>query len=173
MKIICSLSCLALLLIVGCKEAPKEDNSADELFKKNAQTVLKSISDWENEKPDYSIFAENAVGLNTFFGAEVDSIMIQSEAAKAQDKYFLERYDFKFLANPPQLLPGVNPDTKKPDGSVRYYGAWEVTLPATDSTEAKSGVIKVYNSLDFDENGKIIYSQGYGDYSGLMNYLNN
>ena len=55
---------------------------------------------------------------------------------------------------------------------MRYYGAWEVTLPATDSTEAKSGIIKLYNSFDFDENGKIIYQQGYGDYSGLMMYLN-
>ncbi|WP_298239348.1 hypothetical protein [uncultured Algibacter sp.] len=171
MKIMYSILCLALL-IVGCKEVPKEDNSANDLFKKNSETVLKSISDWENETLDYSIFAENAVGLNTFFGAEVDSIMIQSDEAKAMDKQFLARYDFKFLSTPVQLLPGVNPDTKKPDGSVRYYGAWEVTLPATDSTEAKSGVIKVYNSLDFDENGKIIYSQGYGDYSGLMNYLN-
>ncbi len=167
-----SMLCLALL-IVGCKAEP--DNSAkvaDELFVKNSETVLKSISDWENETPDYSIFAENAVGLNTFFGAEVDSVRIHSEASKAQDKQFLERYDFKFLPSPPQLLPGVNADTKLPDGSVRYYGAWKVTLPATDSTEAKSGIIKVYNSLDFDENGKIIYSQGYGDYSGLLNYLN-
>lgn len=158
------------LLIVGCKAEP--DNSANELFKKNSETVLKSITDWENETLDYSIFAENAVGLNTFFGAKVDTILIQSEESKAMDKAFLKRYDFEFSPNPPVLLPGVSVDTKLPDGSVRYYGSWKVTLPATDSTEAKSGVVKVYNSLDFDENGKIIYTQGYGDYSGIMNYLN-
>ncbi|GAA4959522.1 hypothetical protein [Algibacter aquimarinus] len=171
MKIMYSMLCL-VLLFASCKAEPKEDNSANDLFAKNSKTVLKSISDWENETLDYSIFAENAVGLNTFFGAEVDTIMILSEESKAMDKQFLERYDFKFSPNPPQLLQGVNADTNLPDGSVRYYGAWEVTLPATDSTEAKSGTIKVYNSLDFDENGKIIYQQGYGDYSGIMNYLN-
>ncbi|WP_406683336.1 hypothetical protein N1F78_11650 [Seonamhaeicola sp. MEBiC1930] len=169
MKII-YLNVLIVLLLVSCKAEP--DNSANELFAKNSKVVLQSISDWENETLDYSIFADDAVGLNTFFGAEVDTVLIQSEESKANDKAFLARYDFKFLGKPPVLLPGVNADTKLPDGSVRYYGAWEVTLPATDSTEAKSGVIKVYNSLDFDENGKIIYTQGYGDYTGIMNYLN-
>ena len=169
MKIMYSMLCLALL-IVSCKAEP--DNSANDLFAKNSETVLKSISDWENETPDYSIYAENSVALSTHFGAEVDTVMIHSEEAKASDKAFLAKYDFKFMTNPPVLLPGVNADTKLPDGSVRYYGAWEVTLPATDSTEAKSGIIKLYNSFDFDENGKIIYQQGYGDYSGLMMYLN-
>ncbi|MGC1204635.1 MAG: hypothetical protein WA839_07095 [Flavobacteriaceae bacterium] len=170
MKIMYSMLCLALL-IVGCKAEPEIDNSANELFEKNAETALKSIKDWESETLDYSIFAENAVGLNTYFGAEVDTVLIHSEAVKAEDKAFLEKYDFKFITDPIVLLPGVNPDTKLPDGSVRYYGAWEVTLPATDSTEAKSGVVKVYNSLDFDENGNILYTQGYGDYRGIMNYL--
>lgn len=167
-----SMLCLALL-IVGCKAEPDNSaNEANELFEKNSETVLKSISDWENETLDYSIFAENSISLNTYFGAEVDTVLVHSEESKASDKAFLERYDFKFMTNPPVLLPGVNADTKLPDGSVRYYGAWEVTLPATDSTEAKSGIIKLYNSFDFDENGKILYQQGYGDYTGLMTYLN-
>tara|TARA_R110002049_G_scaffold88317_1_gene222981 strand:- start:422 stop:916 length:495 start_codon:yes stop_codon:yes gene_type:complete len=161
--------CLALLT-VGCKEKP--DNSANELFAKNSETVLKSISDWENETPDYSIFADSAVAYNNYFGAEKDSIMIHSEESKASDKAFLARYDFKFVAEPLVLLPGVNTETKLADGSVRYYGAWEVTLPATDSTEAKSGIIKLYESYDFDADGKITVQQGYGDFTGLMSYLN-
>jgi len=169
MKIMYSMLCLALL-IVGCKAEP--DNSANELFAKNSETALKSIVDWENETPDYSIYADDAVAYSTYFGAENDSIMMQSEESKARDKSFLVKYDFKLLTNPPVFLPGVNADTKLPDGSVRYYGAWEVTLPATDSTEAKSGIIKIYESFDFDANGKIAVQQGYGDYSGLMTYLN-
>lgn len=169
MKIMYSMLCLALL-IIGCKEAP--DNSLNELFAKNSETALKSMLDWESETPDYSIYADNAVAYSTYFGAEKDSIMMQSDESKARDKSFLAKYDFKLLTNPPQFLPGVNSDTKLPDGSVRYYGAWEVTLPATDSTESKSGIIKLYESFDFDADGKISVQQGYGDYSGLMMYLN-
>lgn len=169
MKIMYSMLCLALL-IVGCKTEP--DNLANELFAKNSETALKSIVDWENETPDYSIYADDAVAYSTYFGAENDSIMMQSEESKARDKSFLAKYDFKLLTNPPVFLPGVNADTKLPDGSVRYYGVWEVTFPATDSTEAKSGIIKLYESFDFDANGKIAVQQGYGDYSGLMTYLN-
>lgn len=169
MKIMYSMLCLALL-IVGCKAEP--DNSANELFAKNSETALKSMLDWESEAPDYSIYAENAVAYSTYFGTETDSIMMQSEESKARDKSFLAKYDFKLLTNPPVFLPGVSNITKLPDGSVRYYGAWEVTLPATDSTEAKSGVIKIYESYDFDADGKILVQQGYGDYSGLMMYLN-
>lgn len=165
-----SILCLALL-IVGCKEAP--DNSANELFEKNSETALKSMLDWESETLDYSVYADSAVAYSTYFGAEKDSVMIHSDESKADDKAFLERYDFKLVTNPPAFLPGVNPDTKLPDGSVRYYGEWEVTLPATDSTEAKSGIIKLYESFDFDADGKIAVQQGYGDYSGLMMYLNN
>ncbi len=170
MKIIYSMLCLALLML-GCKEAP--DNSVNELFEKNSQTALKSMLDWESETPDYSIYADNAVAYSTYFGAKKDSVMIHSDESKANDTDFLSKYDFKLLTNPPVFLPGVNPDTKLPDGSVRYYGAWEVTLPATDSTESKSGIIKLYESFDFDADGKILVQQGYGDYSGLMNYLNN
>ncbi|MBC3757432.1 hypothetical protein H7U19_03380 [Hyunsoonleella sp. SJ7] len=169
MKNLFLLFCLALIAL-GCKEEP--DNSAQELFVKNSKIVLKAHSDWENETLDYSIYAEDAIALSTVFGVGVDSMLIHSDESKARDKAFLDRYDFKLLDKPPVLLPGVNPDTKLPDGSVRYYSTWEVTLPATDSTEAKSGKIKLYHSFDFNEEGKIVLEQGYGDYSGLMSYLN-
>ena len=89
----------------------------------------------------------------------------------ANDKQMWATFDFKLLTSPPVLLPGVNAQTKLADGSVRHYCSWEVTLPATDSTAAKSGVIKLYESYDFDAEGKIRYQQVYGDFGGLMNYL--
>ena len=171
MKIMYSMLCLALL-IVGCKAEPNNSAKADELFAKNSVTALKSITDWESEKPDYSIYGDSAIAYNTYFGAENDVTMLQSEESKARDKHFLAEYDFKLITSPPIFLPGVNADTKLPDGSVRYYGAWEVTKVATDSTEAKSGTLKIYESFDFNEDGTIAIQQGYGDYSGLMMFLN-
>lgn len=166
MKFIYSIL-IASILMVGCQ--PKVDNSAQEAFEKNSQTVLANLEGWQNENLDYSQYAENFVMRETAFGASKDSLNL--EEMKANDKRVWDMLDFKLLTSPPVLLPGVNPETKKVDGSVRHYSDWEVTLPATDSTEAKSGVIKLYESFDFDADGKIVYQQVYGDFTGLMMYL--
>ncbi len=165
MKFIYSILCLSLLF-VGCQ--PKPDNSANEAFEKNSQTVLANLEGFQNENQDYSQYAKDFVMGDTGFGNK-DSLSLE-EVMKA-DKELWENYDFKLLTDPVNLLPGVNADTKLADGSVRHYSDWQVTLPATDSTEAKSGIIKLYESFDFDADGKIVFQQVYGDFTGLMMYL--
>jgi len=118
---------------------------------------------------DYSMYAKEFSLLETAFGAEKESITLDEMIAN--DKQMWETFDFKMLTEPPVLLPGVNADTKMPDGSVRHYSVWEVTMPATDSTEAKTGTFKLYESFDFDADGKILTQQVYGDFTGLMMYL--
>jgi hypothetical protein len=174
MKIIYSIICLSILFI-GCKsetetapDAEAEINVA-EVFAKNSQTVLENLKGWQNENVDYSMYADDFVMAETGFGAKKDSLSLDD--LKAGDKRSWEAFDFKMLTDPPVLLPGVNAETKEVDGSVRHYSEWEVTLPATDSTEAKSGKIKLYESFDFNEEGKIIYQQIYGDFTGLMMHL--
>jgi hypothetical protein len=167
MKHLLTVLCLTFLFI-ACQPAP--DNSASEAFEKNSKTVLTVLEGFQNENLDYqAYYATDYVGLDTGFGAEKDSISL--DETMANDKQFMAMFDFKLLNDPVVLLPGVNAETKMADGSVRYYGAWEVTLPATDSTEAKSAVLKMYSSFDFNEEGKIIYEQGYGDFTGIMQYL--
>jgi len=174
MKIIYSILCLSILF-VGCKtetetapDAEAEIN-VEEVFAKNSQTVLDNLKGWENENVDYSAYAADFVMAQTTFGAEKDSLSL--DEMKAEDIRTLEALDFKLLTDPPVLLPGVNADTKKVDGSVRHYCKWEVTRPATDSTEARVGVIKIYESFDFNEEGKIIYQQLYGDFTGIVMHL--
>jgi len=153
---------------MGCQ--PKADNSANEAFEKNSKTVLSVLEGFQNENLDYqAYYATDYVSLDTGFGAEKDSMSLDETIAN--DKQFMAMFDFKLLNDPVVLLPGVNAETKMADGSVRYYGNWEVTLPATDSTEAKSAVLKMYSSFDFNEEGKIRYEQGYGDFTGIMQYL--
>ena len=151
---------------MGCQ--PKPDNSANEAFEKNSQTVLANLEGFQNENQDYSQYAKDFVMGDTGFGNK-DSLSLE-EVMKA-DKELWENYDFKLLTDPINLLPGVNADTRLPDGSVRHYSDWQVTLSATDSTEAKSGVIKLYESFDFDADGKIIFQTLYGDFTGLMMHL--
>ena len=158
--------CFAFLLI-GCKA--EVDNSANEAFEANSKTVMANLQGFQNENLDYSMYAKDFSMLETTFGAEKESITL--DEMMASDKKMWETFDFKMLTDPPVLLPGVNADTKMPDGSVRHYSTWEVTLRATDSTEAKSGIINLYESFDFDPEGKIFTQQVYGDFTGLMMYL--
>lgn len=167
MRFIYSILCV-LFLFISCQPAP--DNSANEAFEKNSKTVLAVLEGFQNENLDYqAYYATDFVGLVTGFGADKDSLSLDESIES--DKQNWKILDFKLLDDPVVLLPGVNADTKKVDGSVRYYGAWEVTLPATDSTEARTGVLKLYSSFDFNEEGKIIYEQGYGDFTGIVRYL--
>ncbi len=168
---------LYLLLIIAvaftaCKTEPETDPAvnADMMFTENSKTVLANVQGWESESLDYSMYADDFVMLETAFGSEKDSIGLAE--MKGYDKQMWEAYDFEMVTDP-VLLPGVNPDTKEPDGSVRHYSTWKVIKPATDSTEARSGEIKLYESFDFDEEGKIIYQQIYGDFTGLMMHLHN
>jgi hypothetical protein len=165
MKQIISLLFFSIIFI-GCQE--KVDNSAQEAFEKNSKTILANIEGWQNENIDYSVYSKDFVMRDTGFNGK-DSLSLDD--IKKSDKELWKHYDFKMLTDPIVLLPGVDVDTKQPDGSVRYYGNWEVTIPATDSTEAKSGILKFYESFDFDADGKIIFQQGYGDFGGLMMYL--
>lgn len=168
MKLIFSTLFLAIL-IVSCQ--PPADNSANEAnvaieaFEKNSKVALAQIEGWENESMDYdAVYASNALVRPTAYNSP-DSITL--DQMKKSDAEMWAAFDFDLL-NDPVFLPGVDVETKQADGSVRYYGVWQVTLPATDSTEARSGEIKFYESFDFNDEGKIIYQQGYGDFGGLM-----
>jgi len=165
MKFLYSILGLSLLFM-ACEAGV--DNSADEAFEKNSQTVMANMHNWQNETMDYSQYAADFVMRGTGYG-ESDSISLDD--MMKMDKEFFAGYDFKIVSDSINLLPGVNAETKKADGSVRHYTDWEVTLSATDSTEAKSGVIKLYESFDFNEEGKIIFQQVYGDFGGLMGHL--
>ena len=165
MKLIYSILGMSLLLM-GCQ--PPQDNSANEAYEKNSQTAIAYLEGFQNENLDYSMFAKDFVMRDTGFGTK-DSLSL--EDVKKNNKGLWENYDFKIVDDPIVLLPGVNVDTKLADGSVRLYADWEVTLPATDSTDAKSGILKLYESFDFDADGKVIYQQVYADFAGLFGYL--
>lgn len=156
-------------IIIGCQPPP--DNSAAETFEKNSETVMAYINGFEKESVDYeAIYSKDLVVMRgTSFGSNDSTFLTQ---LILNDRKGWAKFDFEMMTRPVVLLPGVNADTKKLDGSVRYYGTWKVTLPATDSTEARSGVIKLYETFDFNEEGKIIYQGFYGDGSGLFMYLN-
>ncbi len=166
MKFIYSILCICLFL-VGCQ--PAVDNSANEAYEKNKETVQAILDGFQNENLDHSnYYASNAVIRGTSFG-DKDSLSVADIISR--DKQNWGVFDFKLLGDSINLLPGVDANSKLADGSVRYYGNWEVTMPGTDSTKARSGVVKLYQSFDFDDDGKVMYQQAYGDFGGLLQHL--
>lgn len=161
-------SCVALIvLFTACQPS---DNSGDEAFKKNSATVMAYLKAFQAENVDYSVFSKDFISRDTGFGSK-DTVTL--EQMTAGDKNLFATYDLKIVGfDSLVLLPGVNNMTKKPDGSVRYYGDWQVTRTATDSTAAKTAILKSYESFDFDKDGKILFQQIYGDFTGLITYLN-
>ncbi|MDB4442989.1 hypothetical protein OAU10_01305 [Saprospiraceae bacterium] len=155
-------------LIYSCQPSV-EVSSGDDAFEKNSVTVMAYLNGYQEESLDYdALYNENAVILNTRIGAEKDSISLAE--IKSNDQAGWKLYDYEIM-DEISLLPGVNAETKIADGSVRYYGTWRTTKAATDSTEAVQTEIRLYESFDFDEEGKILYQQYYGDLTASDNIL--
>ena len=156
------------LFLIGCE--PPHDHAAEEAFERNSKAVMAYIEGFQNESIDYdAIYSKDLTVIRaTNFGAKDSTRLAEF---MVNDRKGWEKFDFK-LITPVNLLPGVDAETHKMDGSVRYYGTWEVTLPATDTTEARVGQLKIYESFEFDDEGKIILQQFYGDGSGLFMYMN-
>lgn len=135
------------------------------IFEENCKTVSNYFEDFISEEVDYNkYYATNAIIKGTLLGSK-DSITVDEH--KAGHSNLFPKYDFSYKA-PLVLLPGVNPETKEMDGSVRFYFSLNVTV--TESQKSVS--IPMYESFDFDENGKFLLQQYYGDITGYINSLN-
>ena len=132
------------------------NDKESEIFEKNCKTVRLYESAFCQESIDYEKFySDNAIIKGTTLGAK-DSMNVADRKAAHQEMW--QKYDFS-ISQPLNLLPGVNPETKKMDGSVRMYFNLTITL-----TENKNSItIPMYESYDFDDEGKILFMQYYGD----------
>ena len=156
-----------VLLAAACQ--PPMDNSANELFEKNSKAVTSYIDGYVNENLDHAAFySPDIIFQSTSVGGQ-DSITLKQMIGYDQQNWAM--FDFELVTDPVVLLPGVNAETKKMDGSVRYYGTWKATMAATDSTDEKSVEVQIYESFDFDENGKVINHVNYGDWGGMWNAM--
>ena len=81
-------------------------------------------------------------------------------------KQMWSKYDFK-ISDSIEYLPGVNAKTKQIDGSVRFYFDWTTI----NSENNKSITIPLYMSFDFDDEGRFVYLQFFGDISSAISSL--
>ena len=160
-KTICLLS--VVIFSFGCNSDVSVDVTFDnisKIFNKNCETVLAYEQAFCQENIDYEMFySDNAIIKGTILG-DKDSMFVADR--KVAHKELWKKYDFEMSSLDP--LPGVNPETKKMDGSVRMY--FDITI--TSSENGKSVTIPMYNSFDFDDDGKILYLQYYGDFTAAF-----
>ena len=156
------------LTAVAC-QAPQEISTVSSVFETNCETVRTVIDNLQNEVVSFEHYSEDFVGAQTMYNSNGDSTRL--EEFKTNRINWYKTFDAE-LTTPLRLLPGVNPETNEPDGSVRYYGKWNITKTATDSTEEKTVLIPLYVSFDFDEEGKILFQQNYGDFTAAFESLN-
>ena len=153
------------VFIFSCNP-PAADATAT--FETNSATIVEVFADFEAESDDFfTHFNADAIWRGTGLNAP-DSVSLEQVTAKYKAAW--AKYDYE-LISPTNFLPGVNPQTKAVDGSVRGYFEWNISKAATDSTEARSMRVKVYESLDFNLEGEIIYTQVYGNLIAGYAYL--
>ena len=155
---------ITILLLFSCNAEPtKKQSAVNESFEKNSQTMQSLFESFSNEAVDYSRFSDDVVFKGTLLGSK-DSLNL--DEVKEMHKGFFAKYDVKHLGEF-NYLQGVNPQTGEADGSVRMYYDMEVT----NSSNGKSVVIPIYESFDFDEEGKAIYVQWYSDWTASIGSL--
>ena len=155
---------LLLLPFIACQTSSKHPD-----FDKNCEAVMTYINGFQNEDPYYDIYSKDLVVVRGTAYDAIDTTTLNQIIST--DRMGWAKYNFELITEP-NLLPGVDPVTHEPNGSVRYYGTWKVTIEATDSTPEASATIRLYESFDFDAEGKIVLQQYFGDGTGLFQHLN-
>ena len=137
-----------------------ESENIFKIYEKNCETVLAYENAFCQENIDYEKFySEKAIIKGTMLG-DKDSMFVADRKIAHQELW--KKYDFSM--SPLDPLPGVNPETKKMDGSVRMY--FDITITLTEN--GNSVTMPMYNSFDFDDEGKILYLQYYGDFTSAF-----
>ena len=152
-----------LIFTVACNTEVSVETTNDniaKIFERNCETVKAYETAFCEENIDYEKFySEKAVIKGTILG-DKDSMNVGDR--KGDHQYLLQKYDFSMSKL--DALPVVNPETKKMDGSVRMY--FDITITLTEN--GNTVTIPMYNSFDFDDNGKILYLQYYGDFTAAF-----
>lgn len=164
------LSLLSLFVwLTSCAGPDSSPDPADALFTRNAATMERVFDAYLAEDADrfWAEWADTAIFRGTGVNAP-DTVTRAQAAAKFARLWGI--YDYA-IEDEYRFLPGVNPLTGEPDGSVRGYFHYEVIKPATDSTERTSARVWVYESFDFNEDGRIAFAQVYSDMASAYRLL--
>ena len=128
-------------------------------LRKNVASMKAMFDGFQNKSIDPSLFADDFVDVGTGF-EEAD----RDKAEAMQQWKMMTRVMDAELTNA-IYLPGIDTLTLALDGSVRYYGQWNMTMgEATQSLMA-------YGSMEFNEAGEIRNFAHYADWTATFGAL--
>jgi hypothetical protein len=153
------LMCVAMAA-AACTLGCSSTDPASLAFVRNAQAVETVFNAFEAEDPEafWGAFAETAVWRGT--GVNAPTTLSRKKMRAVYDAFWAE-FDYELMA-PPHFLPGVDPETQRPNGSVNGMFLWEVSKTAEDGSR-KAVQLWIYESFDFNDDGDIIFTQVFSD----------
>ena len=129
-----------IFIFSACNSEMSVESTTDnvtKIFEKNCETVISYEAAFCEENIDYEKFySDKAIIKGTMLG-DNDSMYVADRKTAHQELW--KKYDFSM--SPLDPLPGVNPETKKMDGSVRMY--FDITITLTEN--GNSVTIPMYN----------------------------
>ena len=154
----------AVASTLGCSST----DPASLAFVRNAQTVETVFKAFEAEDAEafWGGFAETAVWRGT--GVNAPTTLSRKKMRSVYDAFWAE-FDYE-LMEPPHFLPGVDPETQRPNGSVNGMFLWEVSKAAEDGSR-KAVQLWIYECFDFNDDGDIVFTQVFSDLASAYRIL--
>ena len=154
----------AVASTLGCSST----DPASLAFVRNAQSVETVFRAFEAEDAEafWGGFAETALWRGT--GVNAPTTLSRKKMRSVYDTFWAE-FDYE-LMEPPHFLPGVDPETQRPNGSVNGMFLWEVSKTEEDGSR-KSVQLWIYESFDFNDDGDIVFTQVFSDVASAYRIL--
>ncbi len=150
----------AVLLTVGCNQneidCPEVDMSS---YESNKATLEGMFAGFQQGTVDPAIYAADFKDLGTGMN-EVDR-----GKEEALEQYGMLTSLLKMSLQEAVYLPGVDSVNFAVDGSVRYYGTWDMQMG--EATQQ----LMAYGSMEFNENGEMTTLAHYADWTATFNAL--
>ena len=153
-----------MALLAACGSA----NPNSMTFVGNAQTVERVFRAFEAEDSTafWTEFAETAVWRGT--GVNAPTSLSRQKMGEVYGTFWAE-FDYKIVGDL-HFLPGVNPETQLPNGSVNGIFLWEVSRMGEDG-QRRAVQLWIYESFDFNEEGQIVFTQVFSDLASAYRQL--
>ena len=160
---------LLALAVASGLAACSSSNPNSLTFVRNAETVERVFRAFEAE--DGEAFWEEFAATAVWRGTRVNApTTLTREKMTAVYDALWEEFDYEIVGDL-HFLPGVNPETQLPNGSVNGMFLWEVSRMAPDSSERRSVQLWIYESFDFNDEGQIVFTQVFSDLASAYRQL--